>query len=87
MWDTVAAAPNTLPFNLQLGLSPEFQVFGMGPVQTNWIVPGVGMQQIPMPLPNQPVLAGAELYAQWLVLDATSANPILTSNGLRIELQ
>jgi hypothetical protein len=86
MWDT-AAASTTMPYNLQLALSPAFQVFGMGPAQTNWIVPGVGMQQIPMPLPNQPVLAGAELYAQWLVFDVTSANPILTSNGLRLELQ
>jgi cytochrome c peroxidase len=86
MWDT-AAASTTMPYNLQLALSPAFQVFGMGPAQTNWIVPGVGMQQIPMPLPNQPALAGAELYAQWLVFDVTSANPILTSNGLRLELQ
>lgn len=86
MWDT-AAAPTTMPYNLQLALSPGFSIFGMGPVQTNWIVPGVGMQQIPMPLPNQPVLSGAELYAQWLVFDVTSPNPILTSNGLRIELQ
>lgn len=87
MWDTAVAAPNTLPFNLQLALSPEFLVFGMGPAQSNWIVPGIGLQQIPMPLPNQPVLQGAELFAQWLVLEASSATPILTSNALRIELQ
>ena len=87
MWDTAAAAPNTLPFNVQLALSPAFLMFSMGPAQSNWIVPGVGMQQIPMPLPNQPVLSGAELYAQWLVFNPASATPIQTSNGLRIELQ
>lgn len=85
MWDT-ALSQTTLPFNLQLALSPSFEIFTVGPAQ--WTLTHLsGTRQVPVPIPNQPALSGQTLFAQWLVLDTSVPGLAATSNALRVPLQ
>jgi hypothetical protein len=84
MWD-VAPSPGGAPFNLELGLTPAFQIFSQGPVQW-WFSMPTGNIQSPLPLPNLPALSGQTLFAQWLVLEPSREWPMATSNALRITL-
>lgn len=46
-----------------------------------------GSSSIGLPIPGAPVLAGLQVYTQWLVFDAAGPSPgIVFSNGLRIRL-
>ncbi len=46
-----------------------------------------GQSQIPLPIPNAPVLVGAQVYTQWIVFDSAGPAPgVVFSNGLRIRL-
>jgi hypothetical protein len=49
-------------------------------------VAGAGSGQTTLPLPSLPILAGQELFAQALVLDAGSAGGFAMSSGFRAEL-
>ncbi|HEX6811728.1 MAG TPA: cytochrome c peroxidase [Planctomycetota bacterium] len=84
MWDR---APATSPqqFNLELGMTPAFEIFAAGTVEWTWMMPG-GILQAPLPLPNVPALSGQTLFAQWLVLEPSQSWPLATSNALRIPL-
>lgn len=85
MWDT-AIGPGTAPFHIGLGLTPAFQVFAIGPAQSQAGMP-TGVAQVPVPLPNQPTLSGMALYAQFLVLEPSAQWPFASSNGLYIPLR
>lgn len=85
MWD-VAAATSPQLLDIQLGLTTSFVVFGMGPAAGVWYTPGHAYVQAPMPVPNEPGLSGLVLYAQWIVLEASTQWPWATSNALRIPL-
>jgi hypothetical protein len=61
-------------WNVQLALTPSFQVLTTGPAQACWIVP-YGSVQTPLPLPNTPSLSGQTFFAQWLVLEASQNWP------------
>lgn len=47
-----------------------------------------GVASLAVPIPANPILAGAVLYSQWAVTDprVNPAFPIATSDGLRIQL-
>jgi len=86
MWDTAMTAGSHTLWNVQLALTPDFQVLTTGPAQ-----PGLGIAygsvQLPLPLPNTPSLSGQTLFAQWLVLEPSLNWPAATSNVLRIPLR
>jgi len=84
MWDR---APSSGPtsFNLELGMTPSFQMFSIGPVQWTWTLP-TGIAEAPLSLPSVPALSGQTLFAQWLVLEPSREWPLATSNALRIPL-
>jgi len=42
---------------------------------------------VPMPLPGDVSFRGLVLFAQWLSLEPSTEMGIVTSNGLRIEIQ
>ena len=84
MWDTAASA-TSLPFNLQLALTPAFQVFAVGPAEWTFTMSSA-TKQVPIPIPNVAALSGQTLFTQWLVLEPSSSNLIATSNALRIPL-
>jgi cytochrome c peroxidase len=86
MWDNAASAGG-LPFNLELALSPSFQIFTMGPAQSWFTMSSSAGLQVPLPIPNQAALAGQTLFAQWLALEPSTNWPVTTSNALRIPLQ
>jgi cytochrome c peroxidase len=83
MWDTALGTRSWL--DLQLALSPGFQIFATGPAQPLFMMAGGGVQ-VPVPIPHTPALSGQTLFAQWLVLEPTSNWPMATSNALRIPL-
>ncbi len=84
MWDTVVNSGPTL-WNLQLALTPAFQVFTTGPALPTFFTT-FGSVQVPIPLPNTPALSGQTLFAQWLVLEPSGTWPVAMSNALRIPL-
>jgi len=86
MWDTAVNPGTPVLWNVQLALTPNFQVLTTGPAQACWIVP-YGSVQTPLPLPNTPSLSGQTFFAQWLVLEASQNWPAATSNVLRIPLR
>ncbi|HEU4419596.1 MAG TPA: hypothetical protein VFT55_11700, partial [Planctomycetota bacterium] len=86
MWDTAANIGSPEPWNVQLALTPDFQVFTTGPAESHFGVP-VGSVQLPLPLPNTPSLSGQTLFAQWLVLETSLSWPAAASNVLRIPLR
>jgi cytochrome c peroxidase len=86
MWDTALNIGAPGPWNVQLGLTPSFQVFTTGPAQHTFGVDS-GSVQTPVPLPNTASLSGQTLFAQWLVLEASQNGPVSTSNVLRMTLQ
>lgn len=51
--------------------------------------PGTGTCSVTLPIPNDPTLQGAKLYAQWLVSDVAAANPfnLATTAGLAFTIQ
>jgi cytochrome c peroxidase len=84
MFDTaIGTAPG--PFGVQLGLTPAFVMFTIGPSFAGGIAAGTA--QVPLPLPNAPALSGQTLFTQWLVLQPSSEGPFASSNALRITLQ
>lgn len=85
MWD-VAPSPGGAPFNLELGLTPAFQIFSEGQALWTFSLAG-GTIQKPLPVPNLPALSGQTLFAQWLLLEPSREWPMATSNALRIPLQ
>jgi cytochrome c peroxidase len=84
MWD-VAQRSAPMPFQIELALSPAFNIFAVGPAQWTFTM-ATGIQVVPLPLPNVPALSGQTLFAQWLVLEPSATAPIVTSNALRIPL-
>ena len=86
MWDTAAAAAPD-PMNLQLALSPSFLIHPIGPAQWSVTAPGRATQRAMLPLPNNPQLSGAVLFAQWVSIETSRYAPLALSNALRIELQ
>jgi hypothetical protein len=84
MWDR-APASGPAPFNLELGMTPAFEMFSIGTVGGMWPYAS-GVIQAPLPLPNLPALSGQTLFAQWLVLEPSRGWPLATSNALRIPL-
>jgi cytochrome c peroxidase len=85
MFDTaLAAAPG--PFDVQLGLTPAFSIFTIGPAGSSPSYSG-GVVQVPLPLPANPALGGQVLFTQWLSLEPSLAWPFATSNALRFQLQ
>lgn len=85
MWDT-ALATTPSPFNLELAVSPSFQVFGIGAASYAWTMPQTGIKLASVPIPNQPALSGQVLFAQWLVLEPSEDWDGATSNAVRIPL-
>ena len=83
MWDV--ATSSGMPLNLELALTPAFQMFFVGPMQLEWTVPS-GVLQAPLPLPSTPTLSGQTLFAQWLVVEPSQHGPVALSNALRIPL-
>ena len=86
LWDTALGAGNA-PFGIDLGLTSSFQAFLVGVGEWSWTLPGTGIKVVPLPLPNQPSLSGAVLYAEWLALEPSQSSQWATSDALRIELQ
>ena len=86
MWDTAANIGSPDPWNVQLALTPNFQVLGTGPAQPGFGI-AYGSVQLPLPLPNTPSLSGQTMFAQWLVLEASLSWPAAASNVLRIPLR
>ncbi|HEX6811729.1 MAG TPA: cytochrome c peroxidase [Planctomycetota bacterium] len=84
MWDRAPATGPTA-FNLELGMTPAFEIFSAGTVGWTWTVP-TGVLEAPLPLPNVPALSGQTLFAQWVVLEPSQSWPLATSNALRIPL-
>ena len=59
MWDT-AMSTGGLPFNLQLALTPAFEMFTIGAAE--WVfTTNVGVKQVPIPIPNTASLSGQTL--------------------------
>ncbi len=87
MWDT-ALTNSSLPLNLQLAISPSFQMFTMGPAayQWTWSMAGSGVKIADVPIPNNSALSGQTLFAQWLALEPSSVGFAATSNAVRIPL-
>ena len=85
MWDTAAIATPAM-WNLQLALTPSFQMLTTGPAQQIYPV-AYGSVQLPLPLPISPSLSGQVFYAQWLVLEPSQNWPAAASNVLRIPLR
>ena len=84
MWDRApGSAP--APFNLELGMTPAFEMSFVGTVNWAWLMSS-GVIQAPLPLPNVPSLSGQTLFAQWLVFEPSREWPLATSNALRIPL-
>lgn len=48
-----------------------------------------GLARFPLPIPNNPSLAGVTFYSQWAVVDAalTGRLPVVTSNVLKVAIQ
>jgi cytochrome c peroxidase len=86
MWDTAANIGSHALWNVQLALTPDFQVLTTGLAEP-WLGVAVGTVQAPLPLPNTPSLSGQVFFAQWLVLEASQNWPAATSNVLRIPLR
>ena len=87
MWDT-ALTNSALPLNLQLAISPSFQMFTMGPAayQWSWSMAGSGVKIADVPIPNNSALSGQTLFAQWLALEPSTVGFVATSNAVRIPL-
>jgi cytochrome c peroxidase len=84
LWDTQLGGAGQ-PFGVQLGLTPAFQAFLVGPaVQSSTMQSGVVVA--PLPLPNVPALSGQTLFTQWLSVEGNPQSPLSTSNALRIPL-
>jgi hypothetical protein len=84
MWDR-APRSGPAPFNIELGMTPAFEMFSVGTMGWTFAIP-TGVIQAPLPLPNLPALSGQTLFAQWLVLQPSREWPLATSNALRIPL-
>jgi hypothetical protein len=84
MWDT--AVGTGAPFGIELGMTPDFQVFGTGTAEPGMTM-ATGAKQVPLPLPNNPSLSGMTLFAQWLVLEPSRTGPLATSNALQMTLR
>ena len=85
MWDR-ALRTVSLPFNLELALSGDFQMFSMGPAGGQWTMPGSGLQIANIAIPSNAALSGQTLFAQWLVLEPSNQGFVATSNALRVPL-
>ena len=64
-----------LPFALGGGCSLHTGLTALFAQPTSGSGPGMGTATQPLPIPNDPGLRGAQLFVQWLVIDAAAANP------------
>lgn len=83
MWDTDPRVPDPTLFNLGLLTGPAFLCVAIGPALTLPNAPGIGVANVPLPLPA--TARGLLLYCQWMAFESPGWAGIVTSNSLRLQ--
>lgn len=84
LFDFVGIEPSVGNYNFVVGVTPTLLCVPRGAAPA---IGNVGVQHVPMPLPGDVSFRGLVLFAQWLSLEPSTEMGIVTSNGLRIEIQ
>lgn len=85
LWDT-GPSHGHMPLGISLAGSPAFVSYPMGVAGTLPSMPGNGVVEAAMPLPNDPGLRHMTLFGQWLTLEPSLTWPVSTSNAVRLQL-
>ncbi len=82
----LSGAPLVQPFvlfGMELWIDPGYPVFlALGTVSDN-----TGLASVPLPLPPDPGLTGAQLYAQFLWPDSCAPGSLAASQALAVTVQ